>query len=148
MITDAQIDAFFGPLELNSHTSKFTGQRRKEGRSETYRGVHNMLPRALVSEAAARRGLSNLGKREYAMFLVALPMLCLRLPTKAQKAANITVTDQILNNISKVLRGDFSSFDAVRDERIRVPQEAAGVITKKGRPEDCRLFARGMHQDS
>ena len=40
------------------------------------------------------------------------------------------MTDHILNNISKVLRGDFSSFDA-EPERIRIPQEAAGVINER-----------------
>jgi hypothetical protein len=30
-----------------------------------------------------------------------------------------------------VLRGDFSSFDAEPDERIRIPQEAAGVINER-----------------
>jgi hypothetical protein len=40
------------------------------------------------------------------------------------------MTDHILNNISKMLRGDFSSFDAVHDERVRPPQEAPGTITK------------------
>ena len=41
------------------------------------------------------------------------------------------MTDHILNNISKVLRGDFSSFDAEPDECIRIPQEAAGVINER-----------------
>ncbi len=51
-------------------------------------------------------------------------------PTKAEKAAKITATDKILTNISHVLKGDFSSFNTVPDERIRPPQEAPGVITK------------------
>ncbi len=32
--------------------------------------------------------------------------------------------------ISRVLKGNFSSFDAVPDEHIRAPQEPPGVITK------------------
>ena len=61
---------------------------------------------------------------------MSLSIACLQPPTKAEKAAKITATDKILTNISHVLKGDFSSFDAVPDVRIRPPQEAPGVITK------------------
>ncbi len=44
--------------------------------------------------------------------------------------AKITATDKILTNISHVLKGDFSSFNAVHDERVRPPQEAPGIINK------------------
>ena len=43
----------------------------------------------------------------------------------------MTDTGKILTNISQVLRGNFSSFDAVPDERVRVPQAAPGVITEE-----------------
>ncbi len=63
---------------------------------------------------------------------MSLPMACLQPPTKAEKAAKITATDKILTNISHVLKGDFSSFNAITDERVRVrpPQEAPGTITR------------------
>ncbi len=61
---------------------------------------------------------------------MSLSMACLQPTTKAEKAAKITLKDKTLTNISHVLKGDFSSFDAVPDERIRAPQEAPGVITK------------------
>ncbi len=60
---------------------------------------------------------------------MSLPMASLQPPTKAEKAAKITATDKILTNISHVLKGDFSSFNAVPDQRIRPPQEAPGAIT-------------------
>jgi len=127
-MTDAQIDAFFGPLDLNAANSRFTGNSGKTIR-KIPRGAQHAW--ATVNEAAARRVLSNRGKPEYARLLMSLPMACLMPPTKAEKAAKITLTDKILTNISKVLRGDFSSFDDVPDERVRVPQAPPGVITKE-----------------
>ena len=138
--SDGQIDAFFGPLDLNAPNDGFTGNSGRTLRKIPKGAQHAW---AMVMEAAARRVLSNRGKREYAMLLTALPMLCLQLPTRAQKAAKITVTDEILTNISKVLRGDFSSFNAVPDERVRVPQAAPGVITK----DAARRIAEALREN-
>jgi hypothetical protein len=126
-ITDAHIDRFFGPLNLNAANSRFTGN---SGRTIRKIPKGAQYAWALVNEAAARRVLSNRGKPEYARFWMSLSIACLQPPTKAEKAAKITATDKILTNISHVLKGDFSSFDAVPDVRIRPPQEAPGVITK------------------
>ena len=126
--TDAHIDAFFGPLNLNAANSRFTGNSGRTIRKIPKGAQHAW---AVVNEAAARRVLSNRGKKEYARLLMSLPMACLQPTTKAEKAAKITLTDKILTNISQVLRGNFSSFDAVPDERVRVPQAAPGVITKE-----------------
>ena len=126
-ITDDQINLFFGPLNLNAADSKYTSNSVRTVRKIPKGAQHAW---ALVNEAAAKRVLSNRGKPEYARFLMSLPGACLRPLTKAEKAAKTTLTDKILTNISQVLRGDFSSFDAVPDEHIRAPQEPPGVITK------------------
>ena len=91
-ITDAHIDAFFGPLDLNAANSRFTGNSGRTIRKIPKGAQHAW---ALVNEAAARRVLSNRGKPEYARFWMSLPMACLQPPTKAEKAAKITATDKI-----------------------------------------------------
>jgi hypothetical protein len=70
-ITDAHIDAFFGPLDLNAANSRFTGN---SGRTIRKIPKGAQYAWAVVNEAAARRVLSNRGKPEYARFLMSLPM--------------------------------------------------------------------------
>jgi hypothetical protein len=117
-LTDTMTDAQMPSLDLNAANSRFTGNSGRTIRKIPKGAQHAW---AVVNEAAARRVLSNRGKPEYARRLMSLlPMACLQPPTKAEKAAKITLTDKILTNISQVLRGDFSSFDAVPDgDRVR-----------------------------
>ena len=66
-MTDAQIDAFFGPLRV----SRFTGNSGRTIRKiPTRKGAQHAW--ALVNEAPARRVLSNRGKPEYARLLMML----------------------------------------------------------------------------